>query len=182
MLQQLKQQLRKDSKTKLKNLSSEDKDVYSKNISLNIINAIKDLEIKDIALYYPTKIEPNISLVFDFCFQSLINVYLPKSIHSTYSFVNFNKNSKLIHGPFSIKEPESVDVMNSNNPNALYIVPGIIFDVNGHRIGHGKGIYDRLLRNVNGIKIGAAFSCQLINNIPYDDHDVLLDSVITEIN
>jgi len=63
----------------------------------------------------------------------------------------------------------------------LIIVPGVVFDIKGNRIGHGKGYYDKLLRNTKGItKIGLSFEFQIVENIPIEKHDISMDKIITE--
>jgi 5-formyltetrahydrofolate cyclo-ligase len=64
----------------------------------------------------------------------------------------------------------------------LVFVPGVAFDPRGVRCGHGKGYYDRLLRRVrpDTFLAGLAFQCQVFPEIPVEEHDVLLDAVITE--
>jgi 5-formyltetrahydrofolate cyclo-ligase len=62
----------------------------------------------------------------------------------------------------------------------LIIVPGVGFDLHGHRIGHGKGYYDSLLKNSNAPTIGLAFEIQIVKNIPFEKHDVHMDKILTE--
>lgn len=63
----------------------------------------------------------------------------------------------------------------------LVIVPGLVFDKRGYRLGRGKGFYDRYLESLCGVKkIGLAFDLQVVDNIPLESHDVKLDYIITE--
>lgn len=64
----------------------------------------------------------------------------------------------------------------------LLIVPGVAFDRQGARLGHGKGYYDRLLSRVraDALLVGVAFECQLVPDVPMLAHDVYMDRVITE--
>ncbi len=62
----------------------------------------------------------------------------------------------------------------------LIIVPGVGFDKHGHRIGHGKGYYDNLLKNSEKLTIGLAFEFQIIENIPIEKHDVSIKKIVTE--
>jgi len=63
----------------------------------------------------------------------------------------------------------------------LVIVPGLVFDKNGHRIGYGYGYYDRFLKKIDGDKkIGLAFDFQLVDKIPEEQHDVPMDIIVTE--
>ncbi len=72
--------------------------------------------------------------------------------------------------------PEEVDFV---------LVPGAAFDLQGGRIGYGKGFYDRLLGAIrkerkNVLAVGASFHIQLVDRIPREPHDAPLDAVVTE--
>lgn len=65
----------------------------------------------------------------------------------------------------------------------LIVVPGIAFDVKGRRIGSGGGYYDRLfakpsMRNV--IRIGLAYSFQVLEEVPADTWDAPMHAIATE--
>jgi len=64
----------------------------------------------------------------------------------------------------------------------LIVVPGVAFDRHGGRLGHGKGYYDRLLRQVPADTplVALAFECQIFPEIPMLPHDVYVNKVITE--
>ena len=63
---------------------------------------------------------------------------------------------------------------------SLFIVPGVAFDEYRNRLGHGHGFYDRLLGEApNSFKVGLAFECQVVANLPVEQHDVPLDVVVT---
>jgi len=63
----------------------------------------------------------------------------------------------------------------------LIIIPGVGFDRTGNRIGHGKGYYDRLLsKTTHAIRVGLAFEFQVMDSIPTDTHDIIMDLIITE--
>ncbi|MCA9130877.1 MAG: 5-formyltetrahydrofolate cyclo-ligase [Planctomycetales bacterium] len=64
----------------------------------------------------------------------------------------------------------------------LIMVPGVAFDANGGRTGHGKGYYDKLLEHarIDAPLIALAFDCQIFPEIPCETHDVYMDKVVTE--
>jgi len=62
----------------------------------------------------------------------------------------------------------------------LAIVPGIAFDRSLHRLGRGRGYYDRLLMQLNTYNIGVCFDFQLFDAIPYEENDVAMDEVVGE--
>lgn len=72
-----------------------------------------------------------------------------------------------------ILQPASIEVA---------VIPGVVFDRCGHRLGYGMGFYDRFLAQAapQAIRIGLAFSCQLVDRIPSLPHDVPMDMVLTE--
>ena len=72
-------------------------------------------------------------------------------------------------------QPEDLD---------LIMVPGVAFDKNGGRTGHGKGYYDKLLEHTRPETplVALAFECQMFDEIPMDHHDIFMDKVVTENN
>jgi len=61
----------------------------------------------------------------------------------------------------------------------LAIIPGMAFDSAGHRLGRGKGYYDRLLPNLKTAKLtGICFPFQLLEEVPAEAHDISVCKVI----
>jgi 5-formyltetrahydrofolate cyclo-ligase len=61
----------------------------------------------------------------------------------------------------------------------LVLVPGLGFDLSGHRLGRGRGYYDRLLAGTAGAKCGVAFDPQVVAQIPAERHDVNMNFILT---
>lgn len=64
----------------------------------------------------------------------------------------------------------------------LVMVPGVAFDRQGGRTGHGKGYYDKLLEHarLDAPLIALAFESQMFPEIPCEPHDIYMDKVVTE--
>lgn len=64
----------------------------------------------------------------------------------------------------------------------VVVVPGAVFDRNGNRLGYGGGYYDRFLTQdaPQALRIGLAYSGQLVRSVPALPHDVPLDLLVTE--
>jgi len=60
----------------------------------------------------------------------------------------------------------------------VLVVPGLAFDRKGGRLGRGRGYYDRLLVGAKALKIGLAYSCQVVEEVLLEKHDVRMDAVI----
>jgi len=82
---------------------------------------------------------------------------------------------------YGILEPtrQARDIYKRNRLDII-VVPGVVFDRQGNRIGYGGGFYDRLLKRMEALKIGIAFDFQVYRNIPTDTNDQKIDMVITE--
>ncbi len=63
---------------------------------------------------------------------------------------------------------------------AWVLVPGLGFDFSGARLGRGKGYFDKYLSKYKTLRIGIAWSEQLITKIPVEQHDCSMDFIITE--
>lgn len=64
----------------------------------------------------------------------------------------------------------------------MIVVPGLAFTVDGRRLGQGGGWYDRFLpgRRADCTTIGVCFAPQIVDHLPTDKHDVVLDAVVTD--
>ena len=84
----------------------------------------------------------------------------------------------LQEGAYGILEPTG-ERFTDYDAIDVAIVPGMAFDAEGHRLGRGKGYYDRFLSRVPYIyKIGLCFSWQMVDHVPCDEHDIVMDEVI----
>jgi 5-formyltetrahydrofolate cyclo-ligase len=88
----------------------------------------------------------------------------------------------LCPGVYSILEPKNDCVREVPVSSIdLCIIPGVVFDCKGNRIGHGGGYYDRLLQTkCHAHRIGLAFELQIVKSIPVERHDVKVETIITE--
>lgn len=64
----------------------------------------------------------------------------------------------------------------------LAFIPGVAFDLSGHRIGFGGGHFDRMLKEWHGTTIGLAYELQIIDKVPAESYDVAVSYIITEKN
>ena len=86
-------------------------------------------------------------------------------------------------GHFGIREPKP----HRQTPQAIgdidaILVPAVAFDRRGYRVGYGGGYYDRFLPELDprAVRVGLAFSCQLVDAVPAGTHDIPVDFIVTE--
>lgn len=89
--------------------------------------------------------------------------------------------SSLKVSTFSVPEPIGAEIPARAEDIPVVVVPVIAFDRTGHRLGYGAGYYDRFLeKNPHLKRIAVAFSCQEVDDLPADEHDMRMDLIVTE--
>jgi len=93
-----------------------------------------------------------------------------------------DRASDLEPGILGIPEPKAGCRPAKFSDVQCVIVPGLAFDNDRFRLGHGAGIYDRFLKKLSAqsLRIGLAFSFQIVERLPHESHDENLNWVITD--
>jgi len=164
--------LRKEVLHKRNSMSHFEISTKSKLIQQKLIESPVFNQSKSIGLYLAIGSEVQTREIINYALDLGKTVSLPR-------IMDFEKNSFDVNR-FGIKEPK-ID----NKPADfidLLIIPGIVFDMYGFRIGYGYGYYDKYLTNNKFSKsIGLAYDFQLIKKpIPILPHDRKIDVLITE--
>lgn len=88
----------------------------------------------------------------------------------------------LVPGPYGIKQPgyKAEDALDLTEID-LFVVPGLAFDNDRHRLGRGAGYYDRFLAGLpcDIPSVGIAFDFQIVDALPHQAHDIPLSRIIT---
>ena len=85
----------------------------------------------------------------------------------------------LTPGVFGLLEPKMECRIADPAQIGLILVPGVAFDREGHRIGQGGGYYDRFLGKSGAHRAGVCHDFALLESVPFEAHDLLMDDVIT---
>ena len=89
----------------------------------------------------------------------------------------------LVRGSLGVFEPTNDSALIVEVGAADFIlVPGVAFDRAGARLGRGGGFYDRLLGEaaLTARRVAVCFACQLVDRVPVEAHDALVDAIVTE--
>lgn len=154
--------------------------------------------IQTIFTYLSTPQEIDTTPLIRYALASGIEVAAPRIHGSSLWFHSLDSaDGPFATGPYGLKEPtnSSPKIFPSSSPDCeptfplLVLVPGLAFTRSGHRIGQGGGYYDRFLATLLAtwpdkrhlITIaGAAWSFQIVDSIPVEKHDIVVDCLYTE--
>lgn len=105
----------------------------------------------------------------------------PRIKNNDLVFVEVRSSDDLAPGAFGVLEPQGDNTIPADSLD-LVIVPGVAFDLVGHRLGYGRGFYDRALAvcRADCVKLGFAYDSQLLAALPAAEHDQTLSVLMTE--
>jgi 5-formyltetrahydrofolate cyclo-ligase len=177
----LKKDLRRDFMNRRLDLGETGRAEAGRLICQRVLSLAPYTRATDIAVYWPLAEEIDIRPVIDDIISSGRRAYLPRVVKDTgeLEFCPFNGDPKtLAPGPFDLREPRT----EPTPPETLemVIVPGLAFDLHGHRLGYGLGYYDRFLADATAFRLGVAFDVATIDILPITDYDVAMNIVVTE--
>jgi 5-formyltetrahydrofolate cyclo-ligase len=147
----------------------------------NLISLKEITSAHNFLVYLPVYNEVDTRLVIDYLKAQNSSVFVPafSKIDNIYKVVKFSGFDNLEHGPYKIPQPKKLEVVDADTIDVA-LIPGVGFDSSGVRLGYGKAVYDKLLNNFRGLKIGLAYDFQIIDKIPEEKHDLKMNAVVSE--
>jgi 5-formyltetrahydrofolate cyclo-ligase len=110
------------------------------------------------------------------------SVLLPRVDGENLVFHRVEDTTRLKTGAFGVLEPDPAQCPIADPATAsLIFIPGLAFTSDGHRLGRGRGYYDRLLATLPGsvVRVGVCFAVQMVAAIPEEPHDESVDLVLS---
>ncbi len=179
-----KKSLRKQMRVIRDSISPQEKELYDQNIFCKITTSAFYRESKNIFIYVSFGSEVETHRIIEQAIKDNKTVYVPKVINRVEGMaaVKITALSELKASSFGILEPETISEEAKPWQLDLILIPGLAFDKRGGRLGYGAGYYDRFLNDAKPEtnKIGIAYSCQVIDEVPMEEKDIFVDSIITE--
>jgi len=138
-------------------------------------------------MYYPKPDEIDIRPVAEAALAAGKKIAFPRCNPADHTMVFHFVSSldELCPGSYNIMEPSAAlpafTTDMAENCNVACIVPAVVFDKKGFRIGYGGGYYDKYLsRHPDHPTMAAAFEFQIFDEVPAEDTDILPDQIVTE--
>ena len=134
---------------------------------------------KTILMYYSLHDEVNTHHAVNQLIASGKTVLLPRVVDGENMEIRVHRNpDDLVPGHYGIMGPTGETYTRYEDID-IAVVPGMAFDQYGHRLGRGKGYYDRFLPKAShAYKIGVCFDFQKQETIPTDANDITMDCVL----
>ena len=163
-------------------LTIKDINYLSQKIRFNLFTNFNINHIGSVHTFLPilSKGEVNTWYIIE-AFNSYANtsIIAPKIVNNTLKNYYINKDTKYNVNNYGILEPiDAIEYMEKHFD--MILVPLLAFDNNGHRVGYGKGYYDRLLHNCSANHIiGLSYFDSIYEIKDINEHDIKLDYCIT---
>ena len=134
-------------------------------------------------IFVSTPIECDTSQMIADAFQKGKRVCVPRCVDKSgrLDFYRIRSTDDLVSGMFSLLEPDPEKCERMTDfSTGLCVVPGLCFDLEGYRVGFGKGYYDRFLNSFGGTTAGICYSKYTVKQLPRGAHDRHTDILVTE--
>lgn len=167
-------------------LTSEMRAVMDERICRNILASAAYRYADILLLFYPVKGEVDVLPIARAARAAGKRVAFPRcraEDHSmTFHFADSEED--LEDGMYHLKEPKAeLPVFDPSDPasgNVLCIVPAVVYDRRGYRVGYGGGYYDRYFGKFKPTSVGVAYEEFILDSVPHGRFDISVDVVISE--
>ncbi len=177
-----KKSLRSDILKKRNSASKELKNVKDSLIYNYLITSSVFNSYNTVLLYYSVNDEVDTLRIIEYCLSINKKIALPVcKKDGLLDFYFIESLNDLTEGKYKIPAPDITFCKTvTDYSDSVCIVPALCFDKTGSRLGYGGGYYDRFLKCHNVFSIGLCYDSFLYDTIPSENHDIKVDSIVTE--
>ncbi|MBQ4121029.1 MAG: 5-formyltetrahydrofolate cyclo-ligase [Clostridia bacterium] len=183
-IRDVKNKIRETYRSRRDELSPEQKAAWDKKIIQNI-TSLASYRFADVILaYHPLDGEIDIRPLLESALAAGKKVALPLCYaEGRMDFFYITSLDNLNDGKFGLKEPSpDNEKYDRDNPaQVLMLIPALVYDQNGYRLGYGRGYYDRYVNSFHGTKAGLCYRAFLHPTpLPHGRFDFAVDYIVTE--
>ena len=179
-----KQRLREERLAAREALSEQERSVLDDRITQKLLATSEYAEATTVLTYVSVSSEVSTRMFIECALRDGKTVAVPRCLPGhCLEFVAITSLEQLVAAPFNLLEPakELPAVTEDQKNNSICIVPALLVDTKGYRLGYGAGFYDRFLSTYPVKKICLAYQQNLSRTmLPHTAFDVAVDMVITE--
>ena len=179
-----KQRLREERLAAREALSEQERSVLDDRITQKLLATSEYAEATTVLTYVSVSSEVSTRMFIECALRDGKTVAVPRCLPGhCLEFVAIASVEQLVAAPFNLLEPakELPALTEDQKNNSICIVPALLVDIKGYRLGYGAGFYDRFLSTYPGKKICLAYQQNLSwTMLPHSEFDVAVVVVITE--
>lgn len=131
-----------------------------------------------VALYHNKRIEFSVTSIANAAFRADKRVAYPRIADMATGRLHFHEVRSwddLAPGGFGLMEPKRDLHIIYPDEIDVAVIPGLAWTRLGERLGYGGGFYDRVMPHFKGHTWGVGFDCQLLPELPQEQHDQLVE-------
>jgi 5-formyltetrahydrofolate cyclo-ligase len=133
-----------------------------------------------LAAYVGVGTEPPTLPLLDALRAAGVRVLLPVISGEDLDWAAYDGVSSLAEGPLGLAEPAGPRLGSAALLDAqVVLVPALAVDGHGHRLGRGRGYYDRALQAVTAPVIAVVYDDDVVTDVPVEGHDRDVDGRLT---
>jgi 5-formyltetrahydrofolate cyclo-ligase len=185
VLEESKSALRRAVLTRRRSLSPETLRSWNRSIQTKALGFPHYITAEAVTLYSPIENEVGTDTILADALERKKQVFYPRiDDQESAWFFEISSATEFRAGRFGIPEPVPIKALTVADwqDNLIVFVPGVAFDLGGHRLGRGGGWYDRMLDGLKnrGVFVGLAFEFQVVDRLTTEAWDQKVHYVITE--
>ncbi|MDO8649079.1 MAG: 5-formyltetrahydrofolate cyclo-ligase [Candidatus Peregrinibacteria bacterium] len=182
-VQEQKEQLRQSIRERLSKMNAKERAAESRTLCKELVKLLPK-EPTTLCAYVPLGDEADIRPLLLALLKRGDALYLPRFEEGALAFRRANDLTSLKPGKFDIPEPPLTADPLPLDVLTHVLVPGRAFNAKGDRLGRGNGGYDfwiaKLQKTHPHVQVwGTALECQIVREIPMEEHDATVDAVVT---
>lgn len=179
MISALKHSVRNNIKSLFRSTTSEERALWSEVVCRSLLADSEICAAHCIMAFWPLADEPDIRPALLRLHNEGKTILLPEVINDTDMRLRIFNSLPMKKGVLGTQQPQG-DVFDDYSGIDVVLVPGMAFDNHGHRLGRGKGYYDRFLPLLpkKSAKIGICYPYQILAEVPYSDYDFQLTKIL----
>ena len=164
-------------------ISTEQREKWDAAMYSGIFSSSFFLEAETIFTYVSMKEEPDTGGIIETSWRMGKKVFVPRCISGKerrMEAVEIASWEELSPGTMGIWEPKKALEGRKERGFSLMLIPCVMADKRGGRLGHGAGYYDRFLASAEGVKLCLCYEALLYSKVPMEEKDIFMDYVLTE--
>lgn len=157
-----------------------DKSFKDQVIANNVFTFVKYREASKVFIYLSLDDEVSTDSIIEKSFSEGKRVFVPVVKGDKMCAVEIYPTTQMILGVFGIREPQTYSFEPQSPIIDIAIIPMVAGDKQLNRLGQGGGYYDKWLAENNIFKLGICYDERVFDSIPSFDHDIKMDTIITD--